>query len=154
MGIQTVRARPSRRLPPRGRLDLPERIRYLLTDRRGRGIGRGLGFPIAMTCRVSINASCKRICLKWVKLRRTQCEQMSSGFLLKADVAERQCLVRKVPKHEVAALQPAARGARVERSVSSREDVSQHRLSNATLHSHSAGSARSRGEVRGDVPAK
>jgi hypothetical protein len=32
-----------------------------------------------------------------VKLRRTQCEQMSSGFLLKADVAERQCLVRKVP---------------------------------------------------------
>jgi hypothetical protein len=57
---------PSRSLPPRGRIDLPERIRYLLTDRLGRGIGRGLGFPIAMTCRVSINASCKRICLKWV----------------------------------------------------------------------------------------
>jgi len=31
------------------------------------------------------------------KLRRTQCEQMSSGFLLKADAAARQCLVRKVP---------------------------------------------------------
>jgi hypothetical protein len=40
MGIQTMRARPSRRLPPRGRIDLPERIRYLLTDRLGRGIGQ------------------------------------------------------------------------------------------------------------------
>jgi hypothetical protein len=65
MVIQTARVRPSRRLPLRGCIDLPERIRYLLTDRLGRGIGRA-EFPVAMACRVSINASCKRICLKWV----------------------------------------------------------------------------------------
>jgi hypothetical protein len=79
--------------------------------------------------------------------------RIKSALPRKADIARCGHEVRLVPMHEVAALQPAARGARVERSVSSREDVSQHRLSNATLRSHSAGSARSRGEVRGDVPA-
>src|ERR1700676_4021993 len=97
MGIQTVRARPSRRLPPRGRLDLPERIRYLLTDRRGRGIGRGLGFPIDITCRGSINASCKRICLKWVKLRRTRYEHMFSALPSNSDIARHSRHVSNVP---------------------------------------------------------
>src|SRR5260370_18279600 len=46
----------------------------------------------------------------WVKLRRTQCEQRSSGLPLKADIAQYSRHVSKVPKHKVAALQPAARG--------------------------------------------
>src|SRR5712675_2198422 len=54
-------------------------------------------------------------CLSWVKLRRTQCEQMSSELPLKADVAQCSRHVSKVPMHKVAALQPAARGARVAR---------------------------------------
>jgi hypothetical protein len=35
------------------------------------------------------------------KLRRTQCEQMSSGLPLKADIAQYSRLVSKVPKSEV-----------------------------------------------------
>ena len=37
----------------------------------------------------------------WVKLRRTQCEQMSSGLPLKADNAQYSRHVSKVPKPEV-----------------------------------------------------
>src|ERR1700740_3291699 len=48
-------------------------------------------------------------CLLRVKLRRTQCEQMSSGSHLKADIAQCRRHVSKVPTHKVAALQPAAR---------------------------------------------
>jgi hypothetical protein len=40
--IQTARARPSHRPPPRGRIDLPERFHSALTDRLGHGIGREL----------------------------------------------------------------------------------------------------------------
>ena len=45
--------------------------------------------------------------LIWVKLRRTQCEQMSSGLLLKADIARRSWHVSNVPKNE-----PALAGGR------------------------------------------
>src|SRR6266852_8427372 len=44
------------------------------------------------------------------KLRRTQCEQMSSELPLEADIAQHTRHVSKVPLHKVAALQPAARG--------------------------------------------
>jgi hypothetical protein len=37
-------------------------------------------------------------CHLWVKLRRTQCEQMSSGLPLKADIAQSSQHVSKVPK--------------------------------------------------------
>src|SRR5260221_2153681 len=37
-------------------------------------------------------------CHLWVKLRRTQCEQMSSGLPLKADIAQSSQPVSKVPK--------------------------------------------------------
>jgi hypothetical protein len=37
----------------------------------------------------------------WVKLRRTQCEQMSSGLLLKADIAQYGRHVSKVPNSEI-----------------------------------------------------
>ena len=50
------------------------------------------------------------ICPQRVKLRRTQCEQMSSGLPQKADIAQHSRHVSKVPLHKVAALQPAARG--------------------------------------------
>src|SRR3979490_687515 len=36
----------------------------------------------------------------WVKLRRTQCEQMSSGLPLKADIAQYSRHVSKVPQPE------------------------------------------------------
>jgi hypothetical protein len=36
-------------------------------------------------------------CLSWVKLRRTQCEQMSSGLPLKADIAQCSRHVSNVP---------------------------------------------------------
>src|ERR1700716_3067902 len=39
----------------------------------------------------------ERLCL-WVKLRRTQCEQMSSGLPLKADIAQYSRHVSKVPE--------------------------------------------------------
>jgi hypothetical protein len=42
--------------------------------------------------------------------RRTQSEQMSSGLPLRTDLARRSRHVANVPKHKVAALQPAARG--------------------------------------------
>ena len=38
-----------------------------------------------------------RLCLSWVKQRRTHCEQMSSGLLLKADIARCSRHVSKVP---------------------------------------------------------
>jgi hypothetical protein len=38
----------------------------------------------------------------WVKLRRTQCEQMSSGLPLKADIAQYSRHVSNVPDSEVA----------------------------------------------------
>src|SRR5882757_2726380 len=38
-----------------------------------------------------------RLCLSWVKLRRTHCEQMSSGLSLKADIAQYSRHVSKVP---------------------------------------------------------
>jgi hypothetical protein len=50
----------------RGRIDLPERFRYPLTDSSGTRHRPRAEFPIAMACRVSIHVSCKRICLKWV----------------------------------------------------------------------------------------
>ena len=37
------------------------------------------------------------VCPRWVKLRRTQCEQMSSGLPLKADIAQGSRHVSKVP---------------------------------------------------------
>jgi hypothetical protein len=37
-------------------------------------------------------------CLSWVKLRRTQCEQMSSGLPLKADIAQCSRHVSNVPQ--------------------------------------------------------
>src|SRR5882757_9320036 len=40
-------------------------------------------------------------CLLWVKLRRTQCEQMSSELPLKADIAQYGRHVSKVPISEV-----------------------------------------------------
>ncbi len=40
-------------------------------------------------------------CPVWVKLRRTQNEQMSSGLALKADIALRSRHVSKVPQPEV-----------------------------------------------------
>src|SRR5882762_10730644 len=39
---------------------------------------------------------------RWVKLRRTQCEQMSSGLPLKADIARCSRHISKVPEPEVA----------------------------------------------------
>src|SRR5258708_18436079 len=45
-----------------------------------------------------------------VKVRRTQHEHMFSGLPLKADIARCSWHVANVPKHKVAALQPAARG--------------------------------------------
>jgi len=44
-----------------------------------------------------------RRCPVWVKLRRTQLEQMSSELPLKADIARYSRQVSKVPKAEVAA---------------------------------------------------
>src|ERR1700730_1035391 len=41
------------------------------------------------------------LCLQRVKLRRTRCEQMSSGLHLKADVAQCSRHVSKVPGTEV-----------------------------------------------------
>jgi hypothetical protein len=40
----------------------------------------------------------KRECPIWVKLRRTQYEQMSSGLPLKADIAQCSRHVSKVPE--------------------------------------------------------
>ena len=42
-----------------------------------------------------------RGCPGWVKLRRTQCEQMSSGLPLKADIAQHARHASKVPLPEV-----------------------------------------------------
>jgi len=39
-------------------------------------------------------------CLSWVKLRRTQCEQMSSELPLKADIAQHTGDVSKVPTRD------------------------------------------------------
>src|SRR5215831_5826734 len=47
---------------------------------------------------------------RWIKKRRTQTEQMSSGLLHKADFGGSLRDVAEVPLHKVAALQPAARG--------------------------------------------
>src|ERR1700681_4691598 len=51
----------------------------------------------------------------WVKLRKTQCEQMSSGLPLKADIAQCSRHVSKVPEGDIGDLVPYNRGRRLRR---------------------------------------
>ena len=79
----------------------------------------GLSSDAAPACPQSMRTSENRVPFRneecaaggpfWVKKGRTQCEHMSYGLPLKADIARCSWHVSKVPEHEVAALQPAAR---------------------------------------------
>jgi transposase len=81
-----------RRRAKTDRIDGEVLVRALLAYKRGEPRVCAMG----MRCERSASRMCEKLhtrkkrcsCLSWVKLRRTQCEQMPSGLHLKADIAQ------------------------------------------------------------------